>query len=822
MTASDSFDSLQYLAANPDLIAAFGTDVAAAAQHYSIFGQKEGRTTRFDALGYLAANRDLIAAFGGDVAAATRHYITNGRNEGRTISFDAAGYLAANGDLLAAFGSDTGAATQHYVAYGFREGRGSSFDALGYLASNRDLIAAFGSDTAAATRHYITKGYREGRNTSFDTTAYMAANAGLSNALGNNEDLIKRFYVSLGYLESGAVTFRDGALRVNLDLAGAGAADFLAAVDDYSRYRTQSSSLPFPIVISSSVPMFSLRAQRATPMLVGDTFRDRVLDGRLLRSTLEAGTTYTFILRTTESDPATLTLFDGNGGQQERTLQWIDEDSIALTYRPVHSGDYYLQVDASDYAGAVSLITGTVPTDDYISRSFAPGRIRVGGTVNGTIERPRDRDAFELGGLQDGFSYRIVVTSNLADGSAVNLSVSNPQGPVEITRTTPSQSNQSAYIFTPTMQGYTYTIAVDSATGTGSYSLTATREPRRRVPGDLTVGNPYNATIGHLETQYRTVWLDAGTTYTFLSQFERPSRNYLHLQDPDGQEVAADADLYNIDKTFVYTAATSGLHRISVSAIDEGAYTLSAVVGDAIPRDEYAADSSTTGRLTVGGSVSGGIQRRGDEDWLAIDLAADSTYRFTLITERWSNSDTVPTFYAKGADGELPVGYIPYPNGNRKEFVIKSETAGVYYVRVNGYAYQGGYTVSVATTDDYDDSRATKGRLSVGGSVTAHSDYGEDRDWFAITLDARSTYSFTASGPGANELYLFDANKTPLAVGNGRLNYTAFQSGTYFLQHQGVGWQRGSPGGDDYTVSATLLSTLPATGSPAAGMLAAF
>ena len=76
------FDALSYLAANPDLIRAFGVDTTAAAQHFSSYGSAEGRSTTFDALSYEAANPDLPAAFGTDTVAATRHYIEFGFKEG--------------------------------------------------------------------------------------------------------------------------------------------------------------------------------------------------------------------------------------------------------------------------------------------------------------------------------------------------------------------------------------------------------------------------------------------------------------------------------------------------------------------------------------------------------------------------------------------------------------------------------------------------------------------------------------------------------------------------------------------------------------------
>ena len=84
----------------------------------------EHRHVTFDPLEYVASNTDLITAIGANSDAASTHYIEHGRAEIRKIdSFDAAQDLANYGDLRAAFGNDQHAATMHYIAHGFAEHR---------------------------------------------------------------------------------------------------------------------------------------------------------------------------------------------------------------------------------------------------------------------------------------------------------------------------------------------------------------------------------------------------------------------------------------------------------------------------------------------------------------------------------------------------------------------------------------------------------------------------------------------------------------------------------------------------------------------------
>lgn len=140
----DGFNALEYIASYDDLIAAFGTNEAAATQHYINNGRAEGRTVSFDALQYIASYGDLIAAFHSDANAGASHYINNGRAEGRTVSFDAELYLATQDDLRAAFGNDKMAATKHYIDQGFSEGRFADMLAGGY--GNDILNGGAGND----------------------------------------------------------------------------------------------------------------------------------------------------------------------------------------------------------------------------------------------------------------------------------------------------------------------------------------------------------------------------------------------------------------------------------------------------------------------------------------------------------------------------------------------------------------------------------------------------------------------------------------------------------------------------------------------------
>ena len=232
------FSALAYIASYPDLIAAFGTNTAAATQHYLQVGQAEGRTVTFNPLAYTASYPDLVAAFGTDADAAARHYIQYGYGEGRRVSFDPLAYTASYPDLVAAFGTDADAAARHYIQYGHSEGRHPNFNALSYIASYPDLSAAFGINADAGTRHYIEYGHAEGRTATFDGYNYLAANPDVALAFGVDADAATRHYIEHGRAEGRAAQGFDVLRYIasNPDLIQVFGPDVQAAEIHYVQY----------------------------------------------------------------------------------------------------------------------------------------------------------------------------------------------------------------------------------------------------------------------------------------------------------------------------------------------------------------------------------------------------------------------------------------------------------------------------------------------------------------------------------------------------------------------------------------------------------
>lgn len=201
--AALDFSSMLYVAANPDLIQAFGGNLAAAASHWQTFGRNENRALDgFSALDYLASNKDLIAAFGYDLTAATMHYITYGYREGRAVSgFDGLAWLASDTTRLDKIGVSAVAGQIDYIQNGAPKGLGITFDGLAYVASYADLRASIGMNAAAGLQHYLNTGVKEYREVRFDVANYLASNTDLARAFGYDLDRAYFHYFYYGVLE---------------------------------------------------------------------------------------------------------------------------------------------------------------------------------------------------------------------------------------------------------------------------------------------------------------------------------------------------------------------------------------------------------------------------------------------------------------------------------------------------------------------------------------------------------------------------------------------------------------------------------------------
>lgn len=171
--------------------------------------------------------------------------------------------------------------------------------------------------------------------------------------------------------------------------------------------------------------------------------------------------------------------------------------------------------------------------------------------------------------------------------------------------------------------------------------------------------------------------------------------------------------------------------------------------------DDFPHDTTTTGTVVVdGAAVSGEVEHRGDRDWLAVTLAANTTYWVEVQGASNDNGtladpnlngiyDSSITLVAGTSDDDSGHGYDA-------ELIFDVSAAGTYYIEV-GSADAGTYQVTVTDvrdgfTDDFAGDTSTAGTVAVGGRANGQVQYLGDQDWFAVTLEAGQEYFVWVEG----------------------------------------------------------------------------
>ena len=390
----------------------------------------------------------------------------------------------------------------------------------------------------------------------------------------------------------------------------------------------------------------------------------------------------------------------------------------------------------------------------------------------------------------------------------------------------------------------------------------------RFTAGTVAVGG---SATGDIETAHDQDWfaveLVAGRTYRF-DLGGSPSGGgtlrdtYLRaIYDSAGRY---QPDSYNDDfggsrdSRVTFTPTESGTYYVRASGDrnETGSYTLS--VRDVTPpgtgQDQDTGqsvsegdtdlpnDTSTPGRVAVGGAAMGAIGTAGDQDRFAVELEAGRTYQFDL-TGSPGGGGTLPDTYFRAiynsAGRYQPDSYNDDFGGSRDSRVTFTPTeSGTYYVRASGDRNEtGSYTLSVTdvtqqqaalvpgppepepesaqgqstpgagqranvsepTGEDLPSDTSTPGEVDVGGSVTGNIDRVGDRDWFAVELEASKRYQIDLEGaptsrgtladPYLPGIYDADGNEIPNTSNddahegnlNSRVIFTPAADGTYYV-----------------------------------------
>ena len=506
--------------------------------------------------------------------------------------------------------------------------------------------------------------------------------------------------------------------------------------------------------------------------------------------TLVTGRTYHFDLEgapnstRTLLDPYLRGVYDSEGNLIGDTTDndggFVANSRVALA--ATQDGTHYVSASGNGNRTGTYRLSVTEVADVQTAGTDTSGTVPVGGKVRGMIELPDDQDWFAVT-LVAGTTYRIDLEGVSTYDGTLNdpylHGVYDSEGRLigETTDDDGGKGRNSQVSFKTTEGGtYVRTYYVSAGadgSGTGTYELSVTQVDRlnavTEISGTVLVGGSVMGEIGYVSDQdWFAVTLVAGTVYHIDLEGSRTGAGtlaYPHLRgvyDLEGNRLGGTGIPRGYtNERIVFAATADGIHYVSASGYGNrtGTYRLSVTEIE----DAHTAGTDTSGTVLVGGSVTGEIDYWGDRDWFAVTLVAGTTYRIDM--EGQSNgAGTLAHTYLRGvydSHGNLVGDTTDAGSGffrNSRVFVRATENA-IYYVAADAKHYDlGTYRLSVTDAVAADAQTAgtdTSGTVPVGGSVTDEIDYPNERDWFAVTLVAGTTYRIDLEGQsnGAGTLY---------------------------------------------------------------------
>jgi methionine-rich copper-binding protein CopC len=332
--------------------------------------------------------------------------------------------------------------------------------------------------------------------------------------------------------------------------------------------------------------------------------------------------------------------------------------------------------------------------------------------------------------------------------------------------------------------------------------------------------------------------LTAGTTYVFdlVSVTGGLADPYLWLYSPTIEVVTFDDDGgTGVNAQIIYKPSQSGTFYLGAADFGSGlgAYKISAATQTG--KDDYSANTSTTGVLGVGAQVTGTIEIAKDEDWFKVTLQAGTTYAFELKGydagggTLGSGTFSQPYLSLYDSSGYFKNSTASGGVGGDPLLRFTPTVSGTYYVSAEDLysTSTGTYTLKATSlgvvVDDYRADTSTSGVLVIGGQVTGNIEAASDQDWFKVSLQAGNTYTFELKGydsgggtlgSGTSHqpyLSLYDSNglfndatASGGAGGDPLLSFTPTITGNYFLSADDLY----STGTGTYTIKASSAATV--------------
>ena len=154
-------------------------------------------------------------------------------------------------------------------------------------------------------------------------------------------------------------------------------------------------------------------------------------------------------------------------------------------------------------------------------------------------------------------------------------------------------------------------------------------------------------------------------------------------------------------------------------------------------------NTTTTGFVTIGGTVSGNVGEGGDVDWYGVELTEGAYYKFSLHGAAMANSQVT----LRGLADENGSYVTPAPGTYRWSSIYwKPSKTGIFYLDVGPYQDErnGAYTLSASLIEAAEDTIPadimTTAEVGVGGSRLYAIQTAHDHDWIKVDFEEGVRY----------------------------------------------------------------------------------
>lgn len=437
----------------------------------------------------------------------------------------------------------------------------------------------------------------------------------------------------------------------------------------------------------------------------------------------------------------------------------------------------------SSSLGTFSVVTTALGPDDHGDDAANATPVTATGlSTNASWERVNDLDVLSVQ-VTSGHAYALSCTS--ARGCRIGVTTSGGS----VLANNASTSTATA-LFTPTSSGTVYLAFSAYTAGSAAWSWTLTDTSIDDVGDTLATADAI--ALGAT----RSAALQTTSDHDFFTFTSQAGRGYqvtcsssvsyvcaMAVRDAVGTLLGSTTYGYGSPTTVSFTTSTATTVSIDVSGAASGAYSLQVVD---LGADDHGNTAATATAVQLGVATSGSIQLTGDVDVFSFSATSGSLYLARCAT----STSYLCALTVRDVNGTT-VASSSYGTSTSVGFSAVNSGVFTLEVRAQYAGYIGAYTVTVSSAgvDDFGDTTATAGPITVGTSVNGNTQYASDKDVMSFTAVTNHLYvaTCTTSVSYLCGLTIRNASGTSIATTSYGTSTTAtFQAavgGTYTVEH---------------------------------------